>query len=182
MSQRAPFVVTFAHALALLLSMLSVAAWATTAASPSPAPADTGVQASAPSSTAASSTMGKPAAHDPVRAHIVRAIRQHPALSALQGQRLDIRRIWVSAHWGYVCTLVVTPGGVYQGSEGAFEVLQIVLQREGEVWTPVARLDGLSESSRRVQCASDAQGQITEAFLSDLASNQALALKPRSQP
>jgi hypothetical protein len=179
MSPRAPLMATFAHAWALLLLMLmlSVSTWAATAAASLPAPAD----ASAPSSAAYSGALGKPAANDPVRAHIVRAVRQHPALSALKGQRLDIRRIWVSAHWGYLCTLVVTPGGVYQGSEGAFEVLQIVLQREGEVWTPVARLDGLSESSRRVQCASDAQGQITEAFLSDLASKPALTLKPRSE-
>jgi hypothetical protein len=190
MSPRATSMAAFARALALLVPLVSVPAGSASVAASSPAsltaPADARLQASAPSSAPASAStrgaLGKPAANDPVRTHIVRAVRQHRAFSALKGQSLDIRRIWVSTHWGYLCALVRKPDGAYQGTEGAWDVLQIVLQREGEVWTPAARLDGLSESSQQVQCASDAQGQITDAFLSELASNPALALRPGSPP
>lgn len=119
---------------------------------------------------------GKPAPNDPVRTHIVDAARQLPRLSRQTGTRLDIRRIWASARFGYLCTLLIDKDGQYARTAGAYEVHQIVLTREGDKWTPVAGIDGLSESLKHVQCASGTDGQITDAFLESVANNPSLTL------
>ncbi|MGC4061972.1 MAG: hypothetical protein QM749_14410 [Aquabacterium sp.] len=119
---------------------------------------------------------GKPRRDDPVRKDIVAAVRHHPAFDKFRGSKLDIRRIWASERFGYVCMLVVGKDGQHQGSDGAYDVHQIVLRHDDGKWTAVAQIEGLSESSKAVQCAADPSGQITDAFLEDVAGNPHLAL------
>jgi hypothetical protein len=125
---------------------------------------------------------GKPAANDPVRKALVQAIRQHPAFATLKGWRMDIRRVWVGNEFAYVCTLARNEQGEYARIDDAMAVQQIVLRLDGEKWTPVARVEGLSESARQVQCLADERGQITEGFLQGLANNPALALTSNPTP
>jgi hypothetical protein len=119
---------------------------------------------------------GKPKPNDPVRKDIVAAIRNHPAYAGLKGSKLDIRRIWASERFGYVCMLVIDKDGQHQRTDDAYTVHQIVLKHEADKWAPVAHIDGFSESSKQVQCASDAHGKVTDAFLEEVANNPHLAL------
>jgi hypothetical protein len=119
---------------------------------------------------------GKPGRDDPVRKDIVAAVRHHPAFDRFKGSKLDIRRIWASEQWGYLCMLVIDKDGRHQGTDGAYDVHQIVLRHDEGKWTPVAQIDGLSESSKTVQCAADPSGRITDAFLQGVADNPHLAL------
>jgi hypothetical protein len=121
---------------------------------------------------------GKPDRHDPVRKELVAAIRRHPAFAAWRGETLDIRRVWVSETHGYVCTLVKHPDGSYRMTDDVFDVHQIVLKPIEGRWTAVADMAGFSESRRQVQCATDPQGQVDDAFLEALASNPQMALNP----
>ncbi len=131
---------------------------------------------------------GKPATNDPVRKELVQVIRQHPAFKdTLQGWRMDIRQLRVEGDWAYVCALLIDPQGQHQHSEGMVNVQQIVLKRVARAvqvaqkadsgWMPVARVEGLSENARDVQCLSDERGQITPALLEGLANNPALQPK-----
>jgi hypothetical protein len=124
----------------------------------------------------------------PVRQALVAAIRHHPTLgAALADSTLDIRRIWASDKYGFVCLLPVSKKDRQHQQQGdAYVVQQIVLTRKAHAtgddnkraatWQAVAHIDGLSESTRRVQCASDPRGQITDEFLEGIASNPAMAL------
>lgn len=139
----------------------------------------------------------KPAPTSPVRAALINAIRHHPTLGpALAGSTLDIRRIWASDQYGFVCLLLVNKKDHQHQRDGdAYVVQQIVLLNKkmraeenkdarakgGEAtWQAIAHIDGLSESSKRVQCASDPQGQITDAFLESIANNPSMALAPKA--
>lgn len=136
----------------------------------------------------------KPAANAPVRKELVEAIRHHAVLGpALQGYTLDIHQMWASQRWGYVCLIAVDKDGRHQrASDGeTFVVQQIVLEKtkglstqsDGEAaWVPVARIDGLSQSVRKLQCASDPQGQITDDFLEGVARNPSMALGNKPRP
>ena len=126
--------------------------------------------------TQAQAIGGKPKANDPVRKDIVAAVRKHPAYAGLTGDKLDIRRIWASEHFGYVCMLVIGKDGQHQRTDDAYNVHQIVLKHDADTWTPVAHIDGFSESIKQVQCASDAHGEVTDAFLEEVANNPHLAL------
>jgi hypothetical protein len=119
---------------------------------------------------------GKPGRDDPVRKEIVAAVRQHPVFGPFKGSKLDIRRIWASERWGYLCMLVIDKDGQPRRTDDAYDVHQIVLRHDDGKWTPVAQIEGLSESSKAVQCATDASGQITDAFLEGVAGNPHLAL------
>lgn len=119
---------------------------------------------------------GKPGRDDPVRKDIVAAVRHHPAFGKFKGSKLDIRRIWASEQWGYLCMLVIGQDGQHLRTDEAYQVHQIVLRHDEGKWTPVAQIEGLSESSKAVQCAADPSGQITDAFLEGVASNPHMGL------
>lgn len=140
----------------------------------------------------------KPAPNAPVRQALISAIRHHPTLGpALADSTLDIRRVWASDKYGFVCLLPVSKKGrTHQQQGDAYVVHQIVLvrkqapaaekadqqllqqppQQAPTTWQAVAHIDGLSESVKRVQCASDAQGQISDEFLESVANNPSMAL------
>lgn len=123
----------------------------------------------------------KPAPNAPVRKELVEAIRHDATLGPpLQGHTLDIHQMWASDRWGYVCLIAVDKDGRHErASDGeTFVVQQIVLEKKSESdgWVPVARIDGLSQSVRKLQCASDASGQINDAFLESVATNPSMAL------
>lgn len=147
----------------------------------------------------------KPAPNSPDRQAIVSAVRQHPKLGpALASSSLDIRRIWASDKYGFICLLPVSKKDhAHQRSGDAYVVQQIVLinKQQGlhaaarsasastggeppatttespkKQWQAVARIDGLSESVKQVQCATDPQGQLSDEFLESIASNPAMAL------
>lgn len=106
---------------------------------------------------------------DLVRKDIIAAVRQHPAFTdALKDVKLDVRRIWASAQHAYLCALPIDRHGHYQMTDGWYDVYQIVLKRDQAKWVLAARVDGLSQVLRQVQCLADAQGEINDAFLAKM--------------
>lgn len=112
---------------------------------------------------------------DPVRKDVIADLRKHPSFAqALKDVRLDVRRIWASSQYAYLCALPIDLRGRYQMTDGWYDVYQVVLKRQNDSWVMTARVDGLSEVLKDVQCLSDAQGNITDAFLEEAASDARL--------
>lgn len=108
-------------------------------------------------------------ARDPVRKDIIAAVRQSPEMAAsLRSVKLDVRRIWASEQHAYLCALPIDARGHYRLIDGWHEVYQMVLVRQDDRWQLAARIDGLSEVLRNVQCLADEHGQINDAFLASL--------------
>jgi hypothetical protein len=108
------------------------------------------------------------------RKAIIAAVRRHPAFSHLKDVKLDVRRIWASSRFAYLCVLPIQLNGRYDQKAGLYDVYQIALKREDDAWVPAARVDGYSESIKNMQCLAPADGQITDAFLETMAANPGL--------
>ncbi|MFT3859309.1 MAG: hypothetical protein QM742_17995 [Aquabacterium sp.] len=126
------------------------------------------------STVAASTHAGDPKVPSQDRKAIIAGLRAHPSFGHLQDMKLDVRRIWVSPQLAYLCALPIGKDKRYAQTDGMFDVVQVAFRREGERWVPTARVDGLSETLKQVQCMAPPDGEITEAFVEALVNNPGL--------
>lgn len=99
---------------------------------------------------------------DPQRKVILDDIRSQ--LNGYQGSRFDVKRIWASDQWAYVCALIISDG-YYQRTDEAYDVDEFIARKQGGKWRLQARNGGLAGSKQQVDCQMIAGKTLSDATL-----------------
>lgn len=117
-------------------------------------------------------TFGGDVGQTPLRKTLIESVRSSEDYSYLKGTKFQIKRIWASGNWAYLCALAIEEHGEIQSTDGQPDLYQIVLKREGGNWVPVANMDGPTTEGQKPVCSIAARGELSEVTLKALADEQ----------
>lgn len=88
----------------------------------------------------------------PERKAILDSIRSTERFSYLAGTQFDVKKIWASKNYAYVCALVINKDGQYNRTDEQLDVYQVILVKQKDQWIPKAEASGLADKPSITAC------------------------------